>query len=449
MTFGSLRKPRAVAGCRPEFDMDWCRSELADTDPTSRTEVRAALWPATYDWMRKSVPAYRGFDTDSNIGGLPTMDSRDLTEHGDDYLVPGIDSEVVLMSGGTTSGRVKLIHRALFEFELLQEFELMTLGDEISDGVLLQLCDIGHGLRVPQRTWRGREVLQIPLTSPAHMWLLAELISDPDAGVTAMNGFVHDLALFTEWAIGHGIDLRSTGMREFYFGGVVFGNRSRAAFEAAWGASIRDMFGLTEFHQGHAVICADCGSFHFGHGVLCELLSLDAGAPAKAGDYAEVTLSHLLPLVQRQPLLRYRTGDLVRVGPFCETAGENGVRPLGRVRDCPEIMSGRRWPDFAVAAVLDAFPQLFRKTVRLISLGVSSDEIANPHHQVSFADGRATVEVQLRRDLGPGAERRLAVSIAEAVHEACAADWGCSAAEVPEVAVRLRPVGSLTANLPE
>lgn len=367
------------------------------------------------------------------LSEVPVLDAAQLQRNWQETLNPRLETEVVLTSGGTTGSTPKVIPRLLAEFRLVEELELWAA--EIAgttDGLVLQLGDIAHGLRVPQRTWQGRRLLQLPIQSEAHLQLISEVLAE--GKVTAVNGAAYTVALVSNWIHTQGpID---HGLQELWFGGGVLTPRLRRKLRELWGdVSFRLMFGLTEFHQGHAVLCDACSGYHFGHAVYPELRQSTTVVPSAEGEpgIGEIVLSHLAPFSQLQPLMRYATGDLARCGGICDAVGDLSFEPIGRIEACPPV-EGRPWPALAVAAALDDIGPLYRRPVALLS-GAADTTISVPRHRTTFDGDRVSLDVELAPTtrLTEAERTRLKAELAVRVAEAVGVAWGTDTVRQPTV----------------
>jgi phenylacetate-CoA ligase len=142
------------------------------------------------------------------------------------------------------------------------------------------------------------------------------------------------LGLLVDTAAREGYRAEDFGLEQILTGGEVLSSSLRARAEAAFGARVVDMYGMTETfpvgsqlcEEGHLHTSADQG--------LVEVLDPDTYQPAAPGEVGTLVVTPFPPYRETMPVLRLDTGDLVRPlaeTPTCEMAALPATSPvLGR-----------------------------------------------------------------------------------------------------------------------
>jgi phenylacetate-CoA ligase len=298
-------------------------------EPATIDQLRAmqeAAWAATWRHAAVASPFYRehfrraGLSPDrpprlDDLGAIPPVDKRDLSERNDDLLcVPrGKVIDAVTTSG--TTGRPLVLMMTEADLQRLATNELLCFraaglgpGDTVLLGVTLDRCFIA-GLAY----WLGlRELgctaVRVGAGVPRmHLDLVARL--RPTAAV-AVPSFLRRVA---EQAAEARVDLRGAGVRRLVCIGEPVRqpdfslNRAGAFLEESWGARVFSTYGVTEL----ACSCCECEAGRGGH-VLPGLLHVEildeAGAPVPDGAPGELVATTLG--IEGMPVIRYRTGDI-------------------------------------------------------------------------------------------------------------------------------------------
>jgi phenylacetate-CoA ligase len=178
-------------------------------------------------------------------------------------------------------------------------------------------------------------------------------------GITALFGTLSYPAHLAARARAAGIDPRALGLRHILTAGEPGAGLEavRAEIEAAWGASVRDTFGMSDVWSTMGGECGEGDGLHIttlGHAVL-EVVDPDSGAPvveidplsgAPAADAeGELVWTHL----QREAsaLVRYRSADIGRVWTGRCACG----------RETPRIRVDGRRDDMLRVQAVNVYPQ--------------------------------------------------------------------------------------------
>ena len=145
------------------------------------------------------------------------------------------------------------------------------------------------------------------------------------------------------------------------------------------GARLRKTYGLSEFCEGNAWECPDCGLLHFPPTVYVEIDGF--------GNTGELILSSLYPFSQVQLFLRYRTGDIFRRHDKCSLYDDWGYSFFGRKVFCPTVVGEseeQAWVSpLSVAEVLDALDLGDHADHRDLHLKVHARNLTNRIFEIS------------------------------------------------------------------
>jgi phenylacetate-CoA ligase len=186
---------------------------------------------------------------------------------------------------------------------------------------------------------------------------LLELI--PKLGITAIFGTLSFPAHLAARAREAGIDPAGLGIRHIVTAGEPGAGLAavRGEIEAAWGATVRDTFGMSDVWSTMGGACGESDGLHLtiaGHAVL-ELVDPSSGEPQAIEDGAsgEFVWTHLRR--EASPLLRYRSGDLGRVWTSPCACGRDSLRIRidGRRDDMLRVQAVNVYPQ-AISSMVDA-----------------------------------------------------------------------------------------------
>jgi phenylacetate-CoA ligase len=195
---------------------------------------------------------------------------------------------------------------------------------------------------------------------------LLELI--PRLGINAIFGTLSFPAYLAGRAREAGVDPRALGLRHIVTAGEPGAGLAavRSEIEEAWGATVRDTFGMSDVWSTMGGACEEGQGLHLtveDHAVL-ELVDPDTGDPRELEDgaYGELVWTHLRR--EASPLLRYRSGDLAQVwtSPCACGRSSTRIRIDGRRDDMLRVQAVNVYPQ-AIGAVLESDARLGRHCV--------------------------------------------------------------------------------------
>ena len=222
---------------------------------------------------------------------------------------------------------------------------------------------------------------------------LLELI--PRLGIDAVFGTLSYPAYLASRAREAGLDPRALGLRHVVTAGEPGAGLAavRDEIEAAWGATVRDTFGMSDVWSTMAGECGEGEGLHLttgGYAVL-EVVDPDSGAPvvetdshrhAGADAEGELVWTHLRR--EASPLLRYRSADLGRVW----------TAPCACGRTTPRIRIDGRRDDMLRVQAVNVYPQAIGALLAEAGFGrwlvVADGDPIRPPLRV-FAEGSADV----------------------------------------------------------
>ncbi len=416
---------------------------FTDASVASLQALRAALLPATLDYLHAQIPFYRQRDGElltqvrapQELARLPLLTKDDAIAYQEALVPKGARAFVGIISSGTTHGdrRPLRVPRPAEEAQALREYEQARARVARPQGPApAQRAPVRHGLRLEVRsmqhglpeTGAPDGLIRIPWTFTANaLRLFEELISRPQPDGRWVTGVVIGsgaLMPITAHLLHREVDFSAFQVKEIGTTGFRLSPHWRRVVESAWRATLYDNYSLSEFSTP-AFECKACGFNHWqSPPLIAEVVDAFTREPLQEG-IGVLVLTGLYPFVQGLPLLRYWTGDLVELGPPCGPEGERGVRCLGRLSQAL-VRPGRSHPVLVapqdVYDFLDGRPEVARQPHPCETLGlVRSSEIGIVKYDLELLQGptltpQVTVELRFDPRIFPEAGRRLGEELA-------------------------------------
>ncbi len=257
----------------------------------------------------------------------------------------------------------------------------------------------------------------ISVPSPVHMHRLGvydrgsfayarQLLTEPQddhgvaADVTVLVGLERILRAFaidTAAQIGSGLETKLTSIVTY---AQYLSSHSRKLIEDAFGAPVRDRYGLSEIFGGASQ--AKCGWYFFDPSVWPEVVCPQSGRAIREGR-GVLLLTSLYPFQKAQPFIRYNTGDIVEVTHSSATKpGELAIKPLGRERYAVRDGSASTWliVPSDVYELIDEASWITRSPLFLDSAQVEdSEKIGHPRYHLRSSDVQGVKAVELWVDV--------------------------------------------------
>lgn len=204
-----------------------------------------------------------------------------------------------------------------------------------------------------------------------------------------------------EKAAEHGIELTRCPVRLLIVAGEPGGSVAsvRSKLQSAWGAQVRDHWGMTEVGALGFECPASPGRLHlFEEDCIAEVISVPDGQPAGPGEEGELVITTLWRA--GHPVLRYRTGDMVRLAPAepCSCGMpyiglDGGI--LGR-RDHMLFIRGNNVYPSAIEAIVRELPEIAEFEAVLSRRGALAELLLRIEPVPEAADRAAELSRQLQ-----------------------------------------------------
>jgi phenylacetate-coenzyme A ligase PaaK-like adenylate-forming protein len=389
---------------------------------------------ATFRWARTNIPHYRDSwrglpDAASreDLLAFPMLDPAMLHSYDQPLLAEPVETDFVVVSSGTTSGKNKILHRSFLEYEQLTRFRdwwYPKMGysfDKSPEDARFVAIDDRHGIRYVEPRRGPLRMMNFPLFQESHFGVAKHVLQRfgadaEDRRVVELRGPYPKIRLLTVYAAEQGWRPAEWSAVERVMAGAFFTtSRWRNLFAEVWGASAVQEYGQTEFHQSYANECGECGWFHFAPAVIEELVQpVDSSVPVTEG-VGRLLMTHLVPMSLRQVLIRYDTGDLVERSGICAATNLVRYRPIGRLANTLWLESPRGRiplaPSHFIEAV-DIAEAAFEVVDRMQYSNVTSmQDIGAPLFWASLQPAaagrppRVILEIELKQEL-PGSRIR-------------------------------------------
>jgi phenylacetate-coenzyme A ligase PaaK-like adenylate-forming protein len=367
--------------------------------------------------------------TYERLKDLPTLTRESLNERRTGYISELTQGPaMVAFTTGSTSGVPLMIERSAGEQEYLRQYHTFLnemAGQEPGEQQLsLNLGSLAHG-DTPSIPRPSGYAFQVDARGASGLeraaWLLNQTyewegfsrtvrtISGSFFSVYTLMTFLRsmgklsvDLPLDNVWCSGHYVPLSV-----------------RRELEAFYGCTVSDRYSMCEV-MGSAPYHAALNAYVFEPSVVAEVIHPDT-RERTSERFGELVLTTLFPFTQRFPLIRYRTGDLVE--QFVPNGQQNVVcyRPLGRIKNCVRLSSGRWVSSARVVDALTGEAGLNIPTGEVAS-GARLGKAILPYHSLeptAAGGARVVVETSFLPQMFPAAardlERRLRGRLCEAL----------------------------------
>lgn len=314
------------------------------------------------------------------MSSIPVTTKRELVARPADFVVDGGRPHVTTRTTGTT-GRPAEIWLSRYELELWPALAALSglLRGEISPDDCMQ---INISSRATAAMTQNMAVCRLvgartrPLGIVAPHESLGSLLAGGDRAPTLLATYPSYLAQLVRLARREGRGPQDFRLRRVDCGGEVLSPAlARAARETLGPILVNDTFGMTEVLPVSGRVCEQGHMHHDLNTGFVEVIDLDAGSPAAAGELGSVVITPYYPYRECMPVFRYDTRDVVRRladdGLDCSMSGTPAtsqilgkadqllcvdgrvVTPREIVEAC-EALPGEPWPArFSVRALPD------------------------------------------------------------------------------------------------
>ncbi|MER7177899.1 AMP-binding protein [Streptomyces hyaluromycini] len=300
--------------------------------------------------------------TTENIGAVPVTTKTDLVKRSRDFLC----GEPFLASRTTgTTGRPTEIWYSRYEERLWPALvalsQVLRGGIRTTDLVQFNVSSRATGtmyaeMQVARLT--GASIRMVGLIPPAETLDLTA--GTDESAPTLMVTYPSYLGQLTRLARERGLGPADFRLRSINVGSEVLSPALAAAAEETFGATVHDLYGMTEVMPVAGAICRQ-RHLHIDAGIgLVEVCDLDTGRKAAPEALGTIVATPFFPYRECMPLFRYDTRDLVRQLPdtplTCEMANVPATSHiLGKADHVLRTQDGPVTPR-EVIEVLDALP---------------------------------------------------------------------------------------------
>lgn len=410
--FGRIFK-ESVYASYPALDGLWrAMAERADffsrPDEAREELLRASIaqYVATVPYYARNPAYHRDVATIADLASLPLLEYPQIAADPAAFSSRERAPQFFIFSGGTTTGAPKLFPRAFSEFAAMTLWEMAALqrGYAGADRIAkLDIVDVEHGATRPLFEMASDiDHTTLPMTEAVHYVLAARFmpafLRQGEADITrVVEGRWLTIRALTAWALENDVSFRALGVDEVILGGWVITERWKQLIEEVWGVRPTELYGLTEFHQGHSRRRPGQSGYHFRSTVVPELVDPVTLQPAR-GDVGELVLTHLAPYGEVQPIIRYRTYDICRRVRNDRGAGDDGYVVLGRQHQMLYEDGEPVFSAMALVETLDGLGFVTYDNENANLSGLRTDQMGLPNFEctIDAEAGRAHVTVPVR-----------------------------------------------------
>jgi phenylacetate-coenzyme A ligase PaaK-like adenylate-forming protein len=366
-----------------------------------------------------------------DMARIPVTTKGELVSRPADFIVDGAQPHVTTRTTGTT-GRPAEVWLSRYELTLWPALAALSglLRGEIGPADCMQINISSRATAAMAQNMAvcrlvGARTRPLGVVPPAES--LQSLLTGGELAPTLLATYPSYLAQLVTLARRDGLGPGDFRLRRIDCGGEVLSAAlARAARETLGPVFVNDTFGMTEVLPVSGRVCEQGHLHHDLNMGFVEVIDLDSGEPAAAGELGSVVITPYFPYRECMPVFRYDTRDVVRkladgdltcslsgTPATSQILGKAGqllrvdgrvVTPREIVEAC-EALPGEPWPArFAVRAL----PTELQLTLsRDTAGGLTADEvarrIATDEHGLpvvcTVVDGPAAALRPLRADL--------------------------------------------------
>ncbi|MEA2193319.1 MAG: hypothetical protein QOI73_3440 [Solirubrobacteraceae bacterium] len=297
------------------------------SDPQARRAFQEQALRRTARRLAERSPHYRelfgSIDLDvkgltlEDMAAIPATAKADLVARPADFVVDGASPHVTTRTTGTT-GRPAEIWLSRYELELWPALAALSglLRGEIAPADCMQ---INISSRATAAMTQNMAVCRLvgARTRPLGLVPAAEsldsLLTGGDRAPTLLATYPSYLAQLVRLARRQGLGPEDFNLRRIDCGGEVLSPAlARAAYDTLGPALVNDSFGMTEVLPVSGRACEQGHLHHDLNMGFVEVIDLDTGEPAAAGELGTVVITPYFPYRECMPVFRYDTRDVVR-----------------------------------------------------------------------------------------------------------------------------------------
>jgi len=252
-----------------------------------------------------------------DMAAIPVTTKAQLLARPSDFVVDGARPHISTRTTGTT-GRPVEVWLSRYELELWPAMAALSglLRGEIGPSDCMQ---INISSRATAAMTQNMAVCRLvgARTRPLGIVPVAEsltsLLSGGDRAPTLLSTYPSYLAELVKLARREDLRPGDFRLRRVDCGGEVLSPALvRAARETLGASLVNDTFGMTEVLPVSGRVCEQGHLHHDLNMGYVEVIDLDSGEPAAAGDLGSVVITPYYPYRECMPVFRYDTRDVVR-----------------------------------------------------------------------------------------------------------------------------------------
>jgi phenylacetate-coenzyme A ligase PaaK-like adenylate-forming protein len=411
------------------------------SDPQARRAFQEQALRRTARRLARLSPHYRALFaandlpakalTLEDMASIPVTTKSELVARPIDFVVDGARPHVTTRTTGTT-GQPAEVWLSRYELELWPALAALSglLRGEISPDDCMQINISSRATAAMAQNMAvcrlvGARTRPLGIVPPEES--LRSLVTGGERAPTLLATYPSYLAQLVKLARRDGLGPGDFRLRRVDCGGEVLSPAlARAARETLGPPLVNDTFGMTEVLPVSGRVCEQGHMHHDLNMGFIEVVDLDTGMPAGAGELGSVVITPYYPYRECMPVFRYDTRDVVRrladgdldcsmsgTPATSQILGKAGhllrvdghvVTPRQIVEAC-EALPGEPWPArFSVRALPD---ELELTLSRDAAAGLTADEGARhlaladcaPPVVCALVDGPADALRPLRADL--------------------------------------------------
>jgi phenylacetate-CoA ligase len=375
--------------------------ELLDgpfSDPEARRSFQEQALRRTARRLARLSPHYRArfasIDLDpkalalEDLPRIPVTTKAELVADPQSFLVDGAEPHLTTRTTGTT-GRPAEVWLSRYELRLWPALAALSglLRDELRSDDCMQ---INISSRATAAVQQNMTICRLVGARARPLGIVA-----PDESVdglltcaTLLATYPSYLAELVKAARARGLGPDDFRLRRIDCGGEVLSPGLAAAARETLGASVNDTFAMTEVLPVSGRVCEQGHLHHDLNMGLVEVIDLETGEPAAAGELGTVVITPYFPYRECMPVFRYDTRDVVRLLPdgslTCSLAGvPASSRILGKadrmLQIAGRVVTPRELVEACEALPGEPWPARFSARARADRLELSlSEDTAGP-----------------------------------------------------------------------
>ena len=296
-------------------------------DPAARREFQVHVLQRTARHLMRSSPFYRTLFSSQNIDPdkltledmhlIPTTSKRDLQERQQEFISTKAQPYLVTRTTGTT-GCPTEVWLSRYEIELWPALAALSglLRNEIGPTDCMQINISSRATAAVQQNMTvcrlaKARALVLGVIPPDES--LDHLLAGGDDAPTLLATYPSYLAQLVKAARRRGLDSGHFRLRRIDCGGEVLSAALvSATYDTLGPTLVNDTFGMTEVLPVSARVCNQ-GHLHHDLNIgYVEVIDLETGKPAAAGELGTVVITPYYPYRECMPVFRYDTRDIVR-----------------------------------------------------------------------------------------------------------------------------------------